>query len=96
MELFYHAVFWVLVMVLGALELSKSSKDRIATTSAFSAFKNNYLVVYSLMMGMFVCSFLCGVCFFRSGLKPALGVVQASAVAPVTLSYGFVDCECQI
>ncbi|CAM6117418.1 unnamed protein product [Calypogeia fissa] len=50
MELFYHVVFWVLVLVLGALELSKSSKDRVATTSAFTAFKNNYIVVYSLMM----------------------------------------------
>ncbi|CAM6128811.1 unnamed protein product [Calypogeia fissa] len=50
MEVFYHMVFWVLVLVLGAVELSKSSKDRVATTTAFTAFKNNYLVVYSLMM----------------------------------------------
>lgn len=52
MEMYYYVVFGVLMLVLGALELSKSSKDRVATTSAFTAFKNNYLVVYSLMMGM--------------------------------------------
>jgi MFS family permease len=40
----------VLVAVLAALEFSKSSKDRITTSAAFNAFKNNYLVVYSLMM----------------------------------------------
>lgn len=42
--------FGLLAVIVAALELSKSSKDRINTTSAFNAFKNNYLVVYSLMM----------------------------------------------
>lgn len=42
--------FGFLAVIVAALELSKSSKDRINTTSAFNAFKNNYLVVYSLMM----------------------------------------------
>lgn len=51
MEAYYYLVFGVLVAVLAALEFSKSSKDRISTSAAFNAFKNNYLVVYSLMMG---------------------------------------------
>ena len=51
MELFYFMVFGVLGAVVAALELSKNSKDRINTSPAFNSFKNNYLVVYSLMMG---------------------------------------------
>ncbi|KAJ8451095.1 hypothetical protein Cgig2_026904 [Carnegiea gigantea] len=51
MELFYILVFGALAAVVAALELSKTSKDRINTTSAFNSFKNNYLLVYSLMMG---------------------------------------------
>ncbi|KAA3475934.1 molybdate-anion transporter-like [Gossypium australe] len=51
MELFYFVVFGALGAVVAALELSKNSKDRINTSSAFNSFKNNYLVVYSLMMG---------------------------------------------
>uniref|UniRef100_A0A2N9FZ88 Major facilitator superfamily (MFS) profile domain-containing protein n=1 Tax=Fagus sylvatica TaxID=28930 RepID=A0A2N9FZ88_FAGSY len=50
MELFYFIVFGGLAAIVAALELSKSSKDRINTPSAFNAFKNNYLLVYSLMM----------------------------------------------
>eukprot|EP01018_Ginkgo_biloba_P012942 Gb_39879 [translate_table: standard] len=50
MEIFYYVVFGAMTLVVGALELSKSSKDRISTPSAFNSFKNNYLVVYSLMM----------------------------------------------
>ncbi|XP_056851560.1 uncharacterized protein LOC130500645, partial [Raphanus sativus] len=50
MEVFYYVVFGVLGMVVAALELSKNNKDRINTSSAFTSFKNNYLVVYSLMM----------------------------------------------
>ncbi|XP_031484139.1 uncharacterized protein LOC116253457 [Nymphaea colorata] len=50
MELFYYMVFGCLSLVVAALEFSKTSKDRISTTSAFNSFKNNYLVVYSLMM----------------------------------------------
>lgn len=52
MEIFYYLVFGVLSLVVAALELSKTSKDRITTSPTFSSFKNNYLVVYSLMMGM--------------------------------------------
>jgi hypothetical protein len=46
-------VFGGLAAVVATLELSKTSRDRINTSSAFSSFKNNYLVVYSLMMGTF-------------------------------------------
>ncbi|XP_057519179.1 uncharacterized protein LOC130799906 [Amaranthus tricolor] len=50
MELFYILVFGALAAVVATLELSKTSKDRINTSSAFNSFKNNYLIVYSLMM----------------------------------------------
>ncbi|KAJ4811951.1 Molybdate-anion transporter [Rhynchospora pubera] len=50
MEVFYYLVFGGLAVVVAALELSKTSKDRVNTSSAFNSFKNNYLVVYSLMM----------------------------------------------
>jgi MFS transporter, MFS domain-containing protein family, molybdate-anion transporter len=53
MEIFYYIVFGILSAVVALLELGRSSKDRVATSSAFTSFKNNYLVVYSLMMGMF-------------------------------------------
>lgn len=51
MELFYYLVFGGLAVVVAAMELSKSNKDRFNTSSSFNSFKNNYLVVYSLMMG---------------------------------------------
>ena len=51
MELFYYMVFGFLGAVVAAVELSKSNKDRINTPQAFNSFKNNYLLVYSLMMG---------------------------------------------
>ncbi|KAL9668758.1 hypothetical protein QQ045_006298 [Rhodiola kirilowii] len=50
MEMFYYLVFGGLTVVVSVMELSKSNKDRINTSSAFNSFKNNYLVVYSLMM----------------------------------------------
>jgi hypothetical protein len=52
MEMFYYLVFGGLGAVVAALELSKSSKDRTNTSAPFNSFKNNYLLVYSLMMGM--------------------------------------------
>lgn len=51
MEMFFYLVFGALGAVVAALELSKTNKDRINTSSAFNSFKNNYLLVYSLMMG---------------------------------------------
>ncbi|XP_073001030.1 uncharacterized protein [Typha latifolia] len=50
MELFYYLVFGGLSVVVALLEFSKTSKDRFTTSSAFNSFKNNYIVVYSLMM----------------------------------------------
>ncbi|KAB1215535.1 Molybdate-anion transporter [Morella rubra] len=50
MELFYFLVFGAFAAVVAALELGKTSKDRLNTSSAFNAFKNNYILVYSLMM----------------------------------------------
>lgn len=50
MEFYFYAVFGIQCAVLVALEFGKSSKDRIVTSPVFNAFKNNYLVVYSLMM----------------------------------------------
>lgn len=51
MEIFYYLVFGGLSLIVAGLELSKSSKDRVNTSSTFNSFKNNYLFVYSLMMG---------------------------------------------
>ncbi|KAG6466306.1 molybdate-anion transporter-like [Zingiber officinale] len=50
MEVFYYLVFGGLSAIVAVLELSKTVKDRVATSPAFNAFKNNYIVVYSLMM----------------------------------------------
>ncbi|KAG0583783.1 hypothetical protein M758_3G162500 [Ceratodon purpureus] len=50
MEFYFYAVFGIQVIFLVALEFGRSGKDRISTSPAFNAFKNNYLVVYSLMM----------------------------------------------
>lgn len=51
MEVFYFLVFGALSAVVAVIELSKNNKDRVNTTTAFNSFKNNYLLVYSLMMG---------------------------------------------
>jgi len=50
MEAYYYVVFGALAAVVAALELGKSGKDRVATSPAFNSFKNNYILVYSLMM----------------------------------------------
>ncbi|CAD6213287.1 unnamed protein product [Miscanthus lutarioriparius] len=50
MEMFYYLVFGALAAIVAALELGKSGKDRVATSPAFNSFKNNYILVYSLMM----------------------------------------------
>lgn len=59
MEIFYYIVFALQILVLAALEFSKSRKDRITTSPAFNAFKNNYILVFSLMMGMMMRIPLC-------------------------------------
>ncbi|XP_008806366.1 molybdate-anion transporter [Phoenix dactylifera] len=50
MEALYYLLFGGLSVVVALLEFSKTSKDRISTSVAFNSFKNNYIVVYSLMM----------------------------------------------
>ncbi|KAG2544014.1 hypothetical protein PVAP13_9NG785100 [Panicum virgatum] len=50
MEAYYYVVFGALAAVVAGLELGKSGKDRVATASVFNSFKNNYVLVYSLMM----------------------------------------------
>jgi MFS family permease len=50
MEVFYYLVFGGLAAVVAGLELGKSAKDRVTTSQAFNSFKNNYVLVYSLMM----------------------------------------------
>jgi membrane protein insertase Oxa1/YidC/SpoIIIJ len=76
MEIFYYLVFGVLGLVVAALELSKNNKDRINTSSAFNSFKNNYLLVYSLMMGtmafpsLFIFPFVCLVMSVKTYLYP--------------------------
>lgn len=50
MDLMYVVVFGVLVVLCCGLEFSKGKKDKVQTSPAFESFKNNYLVVYSLMM----------------------------------------------
>lgn len=66
MELFYYVVFGAMAAVVAVLELGKSNKDRITTSQAFNSFKNNYILVYSLMMGMFRFVFFFA---FRSGFN---------------------------
>ncbi|THU63192.1 hypothetical protein C4D60_Mb01t13130 [Musa balbisiana] len=50
MEAFYWLLFCWLAVVVAAMELSKTNRDRASTSSAFNSFKNNYILVYSLMM----------------------------------------------
>ncbi|KAJ8497501.1 hypothetical protein OPV22_008053 [Ensete ventricosum] len=50
MEAFYWLLFGWLGVVVAAMELSKTNRDRASTSSAFNSFKNNYILVYSLMM----------------------------------------------
>ncbi|XP_033128836.1 molybdate-anion transporter isoform X2 [Brassica rapa] len=49
MEVFYYLVFGVMAAVVVALEMSKRNKDQ-NTSSSFNSFKNNYILVFSIMM----------------------------------------------
>ena len=51
METFYWTVFGGLLAAVIALQLSNRSADKLQTSDAFKVFKNNYLIVYCLMMG---------------------------------------------
>ena len=69
MEFFYYVMFGGLAAVVAALELSKTNKDRTNTSAAFNSFKNNYLVVYSLMMGIFSISSVRSASFYVPALR---------------------------
>jgi len=51
METLYWVLFGVLVVGCAIVEFGKGAKDKLQTSSAFLAFRNNYIVVYCLMMG---------------------------------------------
>jgi hypothetical protein len=50
MESFYTVTFVVLVALCATLELSKHKEGKAMTNAAFQTFRNNYVVVYALMM----------------------------------------------
>lgn len=50
MESFYLVMFAGLVCLCVVLELSKQRDGKIVSDVAFRAFRNNYLLVYALMM----------------------------------------------
>jgi hypothetical protein len=53
METLYYLLFGVLAAAAAVLELSRSKESGHASMSReFLAFRNNYVLVYSLMMGM--------------------------------------------
>lgn len=70
MEVFYYLVFGVMAIFVAVLELSNTNKERINTSSAFNSFKNNYLLIFSIMMGKnfhhFFVQFDFGYCFGSS------------------------------
>lgn len=51
METLYWVLFAALIAVCAFVEFGKGAKDKLQTSSAFLAFRNNYIVVYCLMMG---------------------------------------------
>ena len=60
MEVFYLTVFGVLAALAAGLELTKPTDTTVIKNVDFRRFRNNYLVVYCLMMGatqaMLACS----------------------------------------
>lgn len=49
---FYYLVFGVLAAVTVYLEVQKGKNETVvATSEAYRTFRNNYVVVYALMMG---------------------------------------------
>ncbi|THU73597.1 hypothetical protein C4D60_Mb04t24530 [Musa balbisiana] len=79
MEVFYYLVFGGLAAAVVAMELGKTRKDRVAISSAFNAFKNNYLLVYSLMMGS----------SFPSALDLAFIQIDSRATSSYDISFLF-------
>lgn len=51
MEIFYVVVFGVLAVCAAVLETTKKTSNVDNSSKEFSRFKNNYVLVYALMMG---------------------------------------------
>ena len=51
MEVFYLSTFGILAALAAGLELTKPTDTTVIKHVDFRRFRNNYLVVYSLMMG---------------------------------------------
>lgn len=51
MEIFYVLVFGVLAVAAGVLEFTKPAETFQIGSADFLKFRNNYVLVYSLMMG---------------------------------------------
>jgi hypothetical protein len=52
MQQFYYLLFGLLAAVTVALELQKGKNETaVQTSEAYRTFRNNYVVVYALMMG---------------------------------------------
>ena len=67
MELFYIAVFGVVAAAAAALELTKTKGSAAENTSReFMRFRNNYVVVYALMMGARLLVLLAGLASCRT------------------------------
>lgn len=54
MEVFYITVFGLLAAAAAALELAKPKEGHMSTSMDFVRFRANYIVVYSLMMGVYL------------------------------------------
>jgi hypothetical protein len=51
MEFFYNAVFALLALLALGLEFTKPSQQKVTATHNYYRFRNNYLLVWSFMMG---------------------------------------------
>ncbi len=54
MELVYWVLFGSLAAAAAGLELTKAADTTLVKNAEFKRFRNNYLLVYSLMMGAHV------------------------------------------
>lgn len=55
----YYVLFGVLAAAAAGLELTKPAETQQIKNPEFRSFRNNYLVVYSLMMGEDTCMEIC-------------------------------------
>lgn len=51
MENFYYVVFGLLALMCLGVELRKEKAEKTISSEGFKSFRNNYLLVYTLMMG---------------------------------------------